>query len=238
MAPSAQADLETQYELARLGGDKVGLVPTPPEVKEKGIRRSGVGIQLRGKLSNTFTWMNPKGSLDSDFSIDDTHYQDSLPMEARGWGYRGRLCIMPGLSFVNDNLFLSPVFVGVDGNYIGLDLKEKGDPGSGSRAEFGRVGIPIGFHMEGTIAYTLTPYFTFAYIPSVYNGGMALAGREFTFQVGARLWPGSFIPALGKHLWVEAGWLWTSSRGYSDPVGLVETQFEISGPVGGIGWRF
>jgi hypothetical protein len=237
-APSLQADLETQYEVSRWGDAKVGFVPTPPEVKEKRISRAGVGFHVRARFSNTFTWTNPEGSLDSDYTIFGEHHTSSIPMKASGWGYRGRLSIMPGFSFADDNLFLCPVFVGVEGNYMGLDLKEEGSPGTGSWANFGRVGVPIGFHIEGTIVHTVTPYFTFAYIPTLYNGGAALAGHDFTFQVGARLWPGSLVPALGNNLWVETGWLWTVSSGVSDPFGALQTDLEIGGPVVGLGLRF
>jgi len=219
LAPSLEADLETQYELARWGDEKVGLVPSPPEVKEKGIRRSGVGLQVRGKMSNTFTWMNPEGTIDTDYTLFGERHVSSEPVEASGWGYRGRMSIMPGLSFADDQVFFSPLFLGVEGSYIGLEIKEKGKPASGSWGDFGQVGIPIGFHVEGTIARTVTPSFTFAYVPTIYNGGTALTGQDFTFQVAARLWPGSLIPAMGSHLWVEAGWLWTLRNG-------------------GVGWRF
>lgn len=238
MAPSAQLDLEAQYELKRWGDDTVGWVPSPAEVKRKEISRSGVGLHVRGRLSNTFTWMDPDGTLESDYFLYGQHKQYSEPVEADGWGYRGRLSIMPGFSFAGDSVFLSPFFFGVEGAYTGLEIRSKADPADGSWADLGRVGIPIGFHVEGTIAHAVTPYFTFAYVPTIYNGGAVLAGHDFTYEVGARLWPGSLAPVLGDGLWVEAGWLWTTSSGISDPFGLVETRFEISGPFLGVGWRF
>jgi len=238
LAPSAQLHLETQHELKRWGGEKVGRVPTPPEVKETGTDRSGVGFQVRGRFSSTFTWMNPEGSLDSDYVLFGDPHRCSEPVRASGWGYRGRLCLMPGLSLARDCLFLSPFFVGVEGSYVGLDIRGLGDTPVASRLDLGRVGIPIGFHIEGTLASMVTPYFTFAYVPTLYNGGTALVGHDFTFELGARFWPGTVAPVLGTHLWVEAGWLWTNSTGTCDPFGFLQTDLEIGGPVVGIGWRF
>lgn len=235
-APTFTGDLEFEYEVASWGRQKLGFAPSQPKIKASGDTIAGGGFRIRGCLSNTFTWTDPEGSLDYDFTLNGKDFKGGEPVKAHGWRYWGRLLLMPGLSLAEDRIFLAGL-VGVDVMYMELEFESSDDTSMQGFGEFGRVGVPLGFHVEYTIARTVTPSITYAYIPNVSTWSLSFPGHDSMVELGLRIWPGSIIPALGHYLWIEGGWIWTSSKGVSS-LGFARYEIDISGPYGGVGLRF
>jgi hypothetical protein len=170
------------------------------------------------------------------FSLADEEFpQKEVPVKADGWSYHGRLAMMPGFAFGGDKAFIAGL-IGLEGIYLGMDLSNAADSSESVRAEFGWVGVPIGFHAEATLGHVVTPLFTYAYIPTLSSYGLASGGNSSTAKLGLRLWPGSLVSALGSFLWLEGGWQWSESKGAALP--LLEYEIRLSGPYGAIGLRF
>jgi hypothetical protein len=142
---------------------------------------------------------------------------------------------MPGFAFGGDKFFIAGLF-GLEGEYMGMDLTHTETPSETARAEFGRLGVPVGCHVEATLGHAVTPYFTYAYVPTVYSSGLASGGHSQATKVAARLWPGALVSFFGPLLWVEGGWQWTSNKGAAPP--FFDYEIDLSGPYGAIGLRF
>ena len=128
--------------------------------------------------------------------------------------------------------------IGVEASYLELNTKSRDEPWKSSWLSMSHFGIPVGFHAEATMARVITPSLTYAYIQNIGAWG-GFAGQDSTLQFNLRLWPGALFPSLGSHLWVDAGWLWTSASGPSfSSTPLFNRDFDISGPFLGFGLRF
>ena len=236
-APSAQLDLEYDYEMGRIGAERLTGTHSPPAIKASGEAISGVGVRLRTRLSNTFTWTELEGTSTFDIAgvVSD---QDAL--KGDGFVYQGRLLLMPGFSFMGDRLFIAGL-IGLDGTHVNLQVYEvETEQRIDMFDSQGYMGIPIGAHLECTIGRTITPFFTMMSIVPVESwGGDFEPLRRFTSRFGVRLWPGSMIGALGSHLWIEGGHLWTH-YGTTIVTGIINvaTDINIDGPYAGIGLIF
>ena len=238
-APSLELTLERDYDVVRWAEEeeRSGWAATPPRVKQGEGDFTGKAFRIRGQFSNTITWFDADGTLTSSaFSLGDQDFpQQEVPVRADGWRYRGRLALMPGLAFGGDRFFVAGLF-GLEGDYMGMDLVSVEGPSEGVWTEFGRLGVPVGFHAEATLAHAVTPYFTYAYAPTIASWGAASGGHTQTTKLAARLGPGSLASFFGHMLWVEGGWLWTASKGAAPP--LFQYEINLSGPYGAIGLRF
>lgn len=237
-APSFEFSLEADYDVVRWGGDeKSGWAATPPSRKQGRAKFSGTAFRIRGQFTNTLTWYDAEGTLTRGaFQLGDEEFPErAIPVKADGWRYRGRLALLPGFSFGGDKFFIAGLF-GLEGDYLGMDLMSAEDPSLTVWTEFGRFGVPVGCHVEGTLWHVATPYVTYAYVPTISSWGMASGGYTSATKLAVRLWPGSLLPAFGSLLWLEGGWQWTSSKGASLP--FFEYEINLSGPYGGIGLRF
>ena len=237
-APSFELSLETDYDVKRWGGEeKSGRAATPPKRKRGDADHSGKAFRIRGQFSNTFTWYDADGSLTrAAFDLADEEFPEKeVPVKTDGWRYRGRLVMMPGFAFGGDKVFVAGL-IGLEGIYLAMDLTNAGDSSERARTEFGWVGVPIGFHVEGTLGHVVTPLFTYAYAPTISSHGLASRGGSSAAKLGMRLWPGSLISALGSFLWLEGGWQWTNNEGASLP--RYDYEIRLDGPYGAIGWRF
>jgi len=233
-APSFQGSLELDYELARSSGE-AGLAPTPVEIRSGGKGLSGVGFRVRGKFENTFTWTAPGGTLETTLSWPDPDnpITSGSALDGKGWQYRGRALIMPGLS-VGANQFFLAFVTGLQGEYLELDVKDEDTqarlpaPLTGNSGNFG---IPVGVHAEFTLAQWVTPFVTYTHVFNVSSSGTGLiAGIDADVtQVGLRLWPGL------AGLWLEAGYIWTQ---HSLSLAIYNVHATIDGPYGGVGYRF
>ncbi len=237
-APSFEFSLEADYDVVRWGGEeKSGWAATPPGNKREQTGPAGTAFRVRGQFSNTFTWYDADGTLTrAAFHLGDQEVpEQKVPVNADGWRYRGRLALLPGLAFGGDRFFIAGLF-GLEGDYLGMDLTNAEEPSETERAEFGRLGVPVGCHVEATLAHAVTPYFTYAYVPTVSSWGLASGGHSQTSKLAVRLWPGSIASVFGPWLWVEGGWQWTESKGAAAP--FFDYEIDLSGPYGGIGLRF
>ena len=237
-APSFEFSLEADYDVKRWGGEeKSGRAATPPQIKREDAGQSETAFRIRGQFSNTFTWYDAVGTLSSEaFDLDGLEFPRlEVPVRADGWSYRGRLAIMPGFAFGGDKFFLAGLF-GIEGEYLGMDLVNTSDPSMVSPTEFGILGVPIGFHVEATLAHAVTPLFTYAYSPTVTTWGFGSGGHSSLAKLGVRLWPGSLASALGSFLWLEGGWQWSAYEGVPAP--FLRYEINLSGPYGAIGFRF
>ncbi len=238
-APSVQGVLEMDYELKRWGGEEQGRVPTPPALKASGDSVEGVGFRLRGRLANTFTWMEPEGVESTEFFLPDpaVYYEDDL--KADGWSYSGKLLIMPGISFWNDRIFLAAV-VGIEGTYLDLPIE---DEASGLETDLGGdmgyFGFPLGWHAEWMIENIGGPRYSTMCTLNVAESGNLHSTSIWTSQLGGVLWPGSIFPALGPYLWIEAGYRWTTYSGdIITGIFNLDIDVEINGPYAAVGLRF
>jgi len=236
-APSFEFSLETDYDVKRWGGEEQsGRAGTPPMRKRGDADHTGRAFRIRGQFSNTFTWYDADGTLSSEaFNLGGQDRTLEVPVKADGWSYHGRLAVMPGFAFGGDKVFVAGL-IGLEGIYLGMDVANAADSSESMGADFGWLGVPIGFHAEATLGHVVTPLFTYAYIPTISSYGLASGGNASTAKLGLRLWPGSLISALGSFLWLEGGWQWTESKGAALP--LLEYEIRLSGPYGAIGFRF
>jgi hypothetical protein len=236
-APSFEAFLEADYDIVRWGADeKSGWAAPPPKRKGGHIDSSGTAFRIRGQFSHSVTWYDAEGTHTREaFSFLDHDFpKEEVPVKADGWRYRGRLAAMPGFAFWGGKFFIAAL-VGLEGVYLGMDLVSAEDPTKSEWTEFGIVGVPIGCHVEGTLGHVATPFFTYAYAPTIATSGLASGGHFSNTKLGVRLWPGSFFSGSGIPLWIEGGWQWSNTEG-----GVYSFDYEIllSGPYGAIGWRF
>jgi hypothetical protein len=238
-APSLEFSLEDDYDVARWGGgeEKSGWAATPPERKQGEGDSAGTAFRIRGQFSNTFTWYDAEGTISvAAFSLGNRDFPgQSVPVKADGWRYRGRLALMPGFAFGGDRFFIAGL-IGLEGDYTGMDLSIVGDPLQSEWTEFGRLGVPVGCHIEGTLAHAVTPYFTYAYVPTISSWGLASGGHSQTTKLAVRLWPGSLASFFGSLLWVEGGWQRTENKGAAAP--FFDYEINLNGPFGAIGLRF
>jgi hypothetical protein len=237
-APSFEFSLETDYDVKRWGGEEEsGRAATPPQRKRGDADHFRKAFRIRGQFSNTFTWYDAEGSLTrAAFDLAGEEFPaKQVPVKTDGWRYRGRLALMPGFAFGGDKVLVAGL-IGLEGIYLAMDVANPADSSERARTEFGWLGVPIGFHVEGTLGHVVTPLFTYAYAPTISSYGLASGGGSSTAKLGIRLWPGSLVSALGSFLWLEGGWQWTENKGASLP--LYDYEIELSGPYGAIGFRF
>ncbi len=238
-APSFEFSLEADYDVARWGGgeEKSGWAATPPERKQGEGGPAGTVFRIRGQFLNSFTWYDADGTLSiGAFSLGDLEVpEQEVPVKGDGWRYRGRLALLPGFAFGGDRFFIAGL-IGLEGDYMGMDLTNVDNPSETERAEFGWLGVPLGFHMEGTVAHVLTPSFTYTYAPTVASWGSAPGGHSQATKLALRLWPGSLAPFFGPWLWVEGGWQWTSKKSGVPP--FFDFEMRLNGFYGAVGLRF
>lgn len=232
-APSLQVAVEAEYDVLRWGQEeKSGWASAPPRRKQRDSDWGVTSFRVRGQFSNTVTWYDAEGSMGQGL------FEEDAPLRAEGWSYRGRVSIMPGFAFGGGNVFLAALF-GVEATYLGMDLTNRNDPGESESMGFGIVDIPIGAHMEATLAHAVTPYFTYVYAPTAFTWGDASGGHFSRINFGVRLWPASLFSSQGPPLWIEGGWQWSTFEGSDFPLPKsFEYEILLSGPYGGIGWRF
>jgi len=240
-APFVRADLEADYELSRFGGEKQGLAPTPPQVKASGKDIQGIGLRVRGKFSNNFFWTNPEGSSETTIATPWGTIGEKEELTANGWGYWGRLLVMPGLTLWGDRIFLAGV-TGLSGLYMHLPVYRKSTSTLAlGESDAGTFGITLGGHLEWTIARTIAPSCTITWTPDLAHSGNPWLSKNsvWTTELGVRLWPGSLIPTVGDHLWIEAGYTWLSLN-TAAITGLINetTHIDMNGPSAGFGFRF
>jgi len=259
-AAGVQGNLEVDYEIVRMGGEKQGFAPTPPQFKSSGIRPTGVGFRVRGRLSNTMNWTQPEGYVEKVFNDGLFNYfnaQETNQLRADGWAYTGNLTFLTGFTFWEDRIFLAGLF-GVQGSVMELDVFDKT---TGERYDYlnrttGLVGIPFGFHFEWIIADFLTPTYTLTYCHNLYQktsrsdstiGNNTIVSdalnpeyNQLTHQLGVRLWPGAIIPFLGPYIWIEGGYIWNKYSGNLTALGIIdlEADIKLNGPYCGFGIRF
>jgi hypothetical protein len=237
-APSFEFSLEADYDVKRWGGEeKSGRAATPPQRKGEDAGHYGTTFRIRGQFSNTFTWYDAVGTLSSEaFDLDGLEFPRlEVPVRADGWSYRGRLAVMPGFAFGGDRFFIAGLF-GLEGEYLGMDLVNTSDPSVAARTDFGILGVPIGFHMEATLAHAVTPLFTYSYSPTVNTWGFGSGGHSSLAKLGVRLWPGSLASVFGSFLWLEGGWQWSTYEGVPAP--FLRYEINLSGPYGAVGLKF
>lgn len=232
-APSFEASVEAEYDVLRWHQEeKSGWAKPPPKRKQENSDWNVSSFRVRGQFSNTVTW------YDADGTLSEGLFEADVPLRAEGWSYRGRVSLMPGFAFGGGNVFLAALF-GVEAVYMGMDLTHLDDPGKTDSMDFGIIDIPIGVHMEATLAHAVTPYFTYAYAPTAYTWGDASSGHFSRINFGFRLWPASLFSSPGPPLWIEGGWQWSTFDGSDFPLPeSLEYEILLSGPYGGIGWRF
>jgi len=232
-APTLEATVEADYDVVRWGAEVAsGWAPTPPAQKEADTDWSGTSFRIRGQFSNSFTSFDADGTIGLDLGPFGGTEE---AIKADGWRYFGRLLFMPGFAFGGGRFFIAGL-LGLEGGYVSMDVKDSSGADIGLD-DYGWIGVPLGFHIEGTLADAVTPYFTYAYAPTLETWGDATAGHFSTSKIALRVWPGSFLSGLGRSLWVEGGWLWTSQEG-DEFSPLYDYELELSGFTLGIGMRF
>ena len=232
-APSFRLSGETSFDITGVNGR--GTAPTPPQVK-RGEGEGGHSLRIRMCLDNTLILYDAEGSYDIDFDLWGSHFHHGTPARGEGWGYRGTFLLMPGWAIGNDRFFMAPL-VGLDFSMLDMDLSfyPVGEKSITGPLEIKRLGLPLGFHVETTIAHLVTPSLTYSYISSLNEWDAGLPGHDRVAQFAVRLWPGSLSRGIGDQLWIEAGWRWTKHKTNN---ALFDYDFSLHGPFLGLGGRF
>ena len=202
---------------------------------EAAERTDDVDLRLRTRFESTFIRFDAEGELAStvDVEIDGVDLDVEGDVRGTGWGYRGRVSLMPGIVFPGST-FVAAV-IGVEYSRLEIDLQPLGDSGADVRGDLdlGRLGIPLGVHVETTFDEAFTPFLEWTWIPSVAEYEPAQVGFDWAHALGLRASLGALLD-LESDPWVEAGWRWTQS--VSTAV-VFEYEIALSGPYLGAGIR-